>query len=187
MLPERLEARSVKGCSAVKRVDRPSKENPRDSPSAIMGLCLKRPDAVFNKAGLSDRMPSSSSSSSACRAEQALPPDLLNLIELSSLESSGVKVDWPEGINTQLAHTLIFEFFSPMIEREEVNEEIAAMGAHVYPSGNIGSKSPDTAALSSPFRENLEELLSLSDAGESVTWPEGFYCFTCTSSSCYVT
>ena len=62
---------------------------------------------------------SSESRPAMSAAERALPPYISNLFELSSLESSGIQVIWPDGLNTSSAHQLIFDFFEPMISREE--------------------------------------------------------------------
>ena len=83
-------------------------------------------------------------------------------------EGNGVKVEWPNGINANIAHDIIFDYFSPMIESEEVNEVIA------LPDRCTDSRVISSTTESQPFRDNLQELLSLSDAGESVVWPEGF-------------
>ena len=86
---------------------------------------VKRPMTISNAAGLSYSVPSPSSSSVPSpfsRAEQALPLGLRNLFEFSSLEGSGVQVKWPEGIIAQIAHDLIFDVFSLMIDRGEDKE-----------------------------------------------------------------
>ena len=166
-LPEQLSSWPDEEVPADIKIDRPF-SNRDELPPNFSFVRIKRPKSVFNKAGLSNSTSPSSSASARDRAEQALPPQLLNLIELSSLEGSGVQVQWPEGINTRIAHDLIFEFFSPMIEREEISEPIA------LPDGNINFPVLDSCAISESLRENLQELLSLHDIGETVVWPEGF-------------
>ena len=130
-------------------------------------------------------------------AEHALPPFLMNLFELSSLESSGIPVNWPAGLTTSSAHQLIFEFFEPMIEREDSTEHSST----VHTSSSLHAPSPSSghrhatfsfshldpvapesqvsdvstsSSLPSPSPSDLHELLDLSDAGESVLWPPGY-------------
>ena len=79
---------------------------------------------------------------------------------------SSIPVHWPEGINTKITHEIIFDFFSPMVEREEVNEPIA------LPDGSVHGEVQDS--VSESLGSNLRELLSLSDIGEAVVWPDGF-------------
>ena len=101
------------------------------------------------------------------RAEQALPPQLLNLFELSNLESQGVAVQWPHGLDTASAHAIIFDFFSPMIIREHVEDIPSA------PAANPEEAISSSQSLSDSQRATLSDLLSLSDSGETVIWPEG--------------
>ena len=167
MLPEQLEAWPDESVP-LKKIDRTHKGRDSDPPPSFLGVRIKRPKTIFNPAGLSYSAPYSSDRPALSPAEQALPPYLLNLFELSSLESNGIAVNWPDGLTTSTAHQLIFDFFDPMIEREEPkleSEEVPSPDAPVCPSSDSFSES---------FLSNLKDLVSLHDAGEPVVWPDGF-------------
>ena len=171
-LPPELDSWPDEPAPVKRKIDKATRINPKDVPPSFEGIRVKRPRPIFNSAGLStNNLSVSSAVSASVRAEQALPPKLLNLIELSSLESSGIKVVWPDGINARIAHELIFDFFEHSAsESEEIDENPAQMDTNTV----IQNGSQDSNIGSSAFRENLKELLSLSDEGESVCWPEGF-------------
>ena len=109
---------------------------------------------------------------------------LLNLFDLSSLEASGHQVQWPNGLDTASAHAIIFDFFSPMIRKEDggTHEDIE-IDRMVEEDPDAPTEQPNIGSAVDPIDDhsenhnfdldNLAELLSLSDAGESVCWPVG--------------
>ena len=124
-LPEGMDYWPDEESTVSQKIDKATKVRHSDLPDSFHGLRIKRPKSVFNEAGLSTSTPFCAGNVTpiGCRAESFLPPELLNLIELASLEASGVQVQWPDGIVIKVAHAIIFDFFSPMIERDEVNDE----------------------------------------------------------------
>ena len=149
-----------------------------DVPDPYQGIRVKRPKSIPNPAGLSINYKVAPSISPTCRAEEMLPPFLLNLFELSALEGSGATVQWPEGINTQIAHAIIFDYFELMINSNVPNPDDTVIEQVVenHPVQNPSSSSnsqPSVINMSQVAIDNLEELLSLFDAGESVIWPDG--------------
>ena len=173
----------------VTKIDKASKVRacPPPPENAYPGIRVKRPKTIFNKAGLSSSVPSSSSLAPdmSTVAESMLPPRLLNLFELSSLEGSGQQVQWPDGLDTASAHAIIFDFFSPMIRKEdggthegvELDGEILDPPTTLIPEQHISSSEVDPIIdqqMNIDYNlDNLSELLSLSECGESVSWPVG--------------
>ena len=198
-LPEQLDAwPSDEGNTATHKIDRAPRIDPAELPMHFPGIRIKRPSPVFNAAGLSTSVTTEPSVSVS--PESFLPPKMMNLIELITLEAEGNCVQWPQGINAKIARDLIVDFFSPMIdwvddepkldshvhdspsnsnvgtsftpnqEREEINDTYT----DVTNPSSVASQHPAQVELSDASRDNLAELLSLSDDGENVIWPHGF-------------
>ena len=90
------------------------------------------------------------------------------------MEHNGNSVQWPQGMNKQLADELIIEFFSPMIAISPHNEvEDDSMSV---PQVSVSNVSPDDSDLqiNQVERGNLRDLLELSEVGETVVCPDGW-------------
>ena len=108
--------------------------------------------------------------------EAALPPALLNLIELFLLEGSGEVVRWPDGLDSQIVYRAILNFFADMIDPSSLGVESASVQ---YPAGTLSNIAPIAQPFPNPPAptdafSNLEDLIELHDFGESVVWPAGF-------------
>ena len=125
---------------------------------------------------------SSQSSSLSIRRispEAALPPRLLNLLELFLLEGSGEVVCWPDGLDSQIVYQGILNFFSPMIDFSSSPPGVNLASVLDPTSGVLSNLAPITPRVPplpvpSDFFLNLNDLLELHDFGESVVWPAGF-------------
>ncbi len=109
--------------------------------------------------------------------EAALPPFILNLINLFLLEGQGEVVQFPDGMSSQDVYLAILDFFSPIIEPSSLERVIRASRSDssvaIAPTTPI-LVPPSLSPLPDNFYLNLNDLLDLCDSGETVVWPFGF-------------
>ena len=107
----------------------------------------------------------------APQLEDFLPPHIVNLIELYSLEEDGEKVNWPDGVNKTSAHNTIMAHFGyPSPESSPSPSSSPASGC---PQATSSATVGNLLLLDSNRLERLKELIDLEDFGEPMSWPEG--------------